>query len=238
MGLICSAAGIPLRPDPASDIFAFFAILEMFAALGRGLGADERIYQYRPSPAHCDTDLHPLAMKYSVLTTACCASFLFAPVRSSPAQQPATETDPVTTLKAEVERLKGMVPDQSHAMKDVAYHFSNLWFAGTNKNWPLAEFYLAETRSHLRWAVRIIPVRKTPQGQDLHLADLLDPMDKSVLTELQGTIAAKNLEGFRTKYEQTLHSCEACHAAAGKPFLRLQIPKQPEVPIIRFEPEP
>ena len=35
--------------------------------------------------------------------------------------------------------LKGKVPDQSHAMKDVAYHFTNLWFAGQNRigHWPV-----------------------------------------------------------------------------------------------------
>ena len=81
-------------------------------------------------------------------------------------------------------------------------------------------------------------MRKTPQGQELKLADLLDPMDKSVLKELQATIAAKDSEAFRAKYEQTLSSCSACHVAAGKPFLRLQIPQQPEAQIIRFELEP
>ena len=120
----------------------------------------------------------------------------------------------------------------------MACHFTNLWFAAKEQNWPLADFYLAETRSHLRWAVRIIPVRKTPQGQELKLADLFDPMDKSVLKELQATIAAKDSEAFRAKYEQTLASCYACHVAAGKPFLRLQIPQQPEAQIIRFAPEP
>ena len=75
--------------------------------------------------------------------------------------------------------------------------------------------------------MRIIPVRKTPQGQELKLADLLDPMDKSVLKELQAAIAAKDAEAFRAKYEQTLNSCYACHVAAGKPFLRLQIPSNP-----------
>src|SRR5205085_1955752 len=112
---------------------------------------------------------------------------------------PAPNAD-IAALKAEIERLKGMVPDQSHAMKDVAYHFTNLWFAGEKKNWPLADFYLSETRSHLHWAVRIIPVRKTPQGQELRLADILDPMDKSVLTELKATITAKDREAFRSKY--------------------------------------
>ena len=76
---------------------------------------------------------------------------------------------------------------------------SNLWFAAKEQNWPLADFYRAEPRSHLRWAVRIIPVRKTPQGQELKLADLLDPMDKSVLKELQAAIAAQDSEAFRAK---------------------------------------
>ena len=149
----------------------------------------------------------------------------------------ATNAD-LAALKAEIERLKGMVPDQSHAMKDVAYHFTNLWFAAQTKNWPLADFYLSETRSHLRWAVRIIPVRKTLQGAELRLADLLDPLDKTVFTDLQATVAAKDGEAFRAKYEQTLNACYSCHIAAGKPYLRLQIPKQPEAQVIRFEPEP
>ena len=70
------------------------------------------------------------------------------------------------------------------------------------------------------------------------LADILEPMDKSVLTELQATVAAKDIEAFRAKYEQTLNTCYSCHVAAGKPFLRLQIPKQPEAQVVRFEPEP
>src|SRR5436190_19375125 len=47
----------------------------------------------------------------------------------------------MTALELEVNRLKGLVPDQSHAMKDVAYHFANLWFAGEKKNWSLADCY-------------------------------------------------------------------------------------------------
>src|SRR5262245_54853998 len=65
----------------------------------------------------------------------------------------------VAALKAEVERLKGVVPDQAHAMADVEHHFAHLWFAGKAGNWPLAEFYWKETMSHIKWAVRIIPVR-------------------------------------------------------------------------------
>src|SRR4051812_44399498 len=79
----------------------------------------------------------------------------------------------VATLKAQVARLQGMVPDQSHSMSDVAYHFTNLWFAGRAGNWPPAQFYSDETHSHLKWAVRIIPIRKDRDGHDVDLGGIL-----------------------------------------------------------------
>jgi hypothetical protein len=141
-------------------------------------------------------------------------------------------------LKAEIERLKELVPDQSHAMKDVGYHFANLWFAGQKKNWPLADFYAAETRSHLRWAVRIIPVRKDPQGNEIRLLDILDPIERTALKDLQDTIKAGDGGKFTAAYRQMVDSCYSCHLLSGKPYLRLQIPQQPEAPIIQFDPAP
>jgi hypothetical protein len=123
-------------------------------------------------------------------------------------------------------------------MKDVAYHFGNLWFAAQKMNWPLAEFYWSETRSHLRWAVRIIPVRKDPQGNEIRLAEILDPIEKTSLQQVGDAIKTKDSKKFVESYKQMLDSCYACHLVTGKPFLRLQIPQQPEVPVIRFDPEP
>src|SRR5437763_14012235 len=57
------------------------------------------------------------------------------PDAPSPALLAALSAD-VAALQAEIARLKGIVPDQSHAMKDVAYHFANLWFAAQKQNWP------------------------------------------------------------------------------------------------------
>jgi len=148
----------------------------------------------------------------------------------------AQDANEIAALKAEVERLKGLVPDQAHAMKDVGYHFANLWFAGSQTNWPLADFYVNETRSHLRWAVRIIPVRKDPRGLELRLADMLDPIEKSSWQHLHDAIAAHDSSRFDSTYREMMNSCYGCHVAVGKPFLRLRIPTQPEAPVIDFSP--
>ncbi len=157
------------------------------------------------------------------------------PAISQATTPPSTE---VAALKAEIERLKGIVPDQSHAMKDVAYHYTNLWFAGKKENWPLAEFFWAETRSHLHWAVRIIPVRKDPIGNEVRLGEILASIEATRLEDIHKAIGEKDAEKFVAAYKEMLDSCYACHVISGKPFLRLRVPDQPEASIFRFEPEP
>ena len=119
----------------------------------------------------------------------------------------------------------------SSAMADVAYHFTNLWFAGQHQNWPLAQFYFNESRSHIAWAVRIVPVRKT-SGGELHLPEMFDAFDKTLLTDLKKQIADKNGKQFKVAYRAALEGCNACHTAAEKPFLHVVVPDKPEVHII------
>src|SRR4051812_5359006 len=147
-----------------------------------------------------------------------------------------TKPEPdLPSLAAEIEAIKGKLPDQSHAMQDVSYHFSNLWFAAQEGNWPLAKFYLDETRSHLRWAVRIIPKRKDNAGQEIDLQSILQAFENSPWTQMHDAIAAKNKPEFEKKYKFPLESCYACHKAADKPFIHPQIPTRPETPIINFD---
>ena len=82
--------------------------------------------------------------------------------QTSPA---ASSQTPPENLAARVKALEDLLPSQSHMMADVGDHFTNLWFAGRAENWPLADFYLGETKSHLRWAVRRIPIRKDNRGR-------------------------------------------------------------------------
>lgn len=40
----------------------------------------------------------------------------------------------IVRLRAELDQLRARLPDQSHVMKDVGYHFTNLWFAAQTQN--------------------------------------------------------------------------------------------------------
>jgi hypothetical protein len=122
-------------------------------------------------------------------------------------------------------------------MADVGDHFTNLWFAGGAENWPLAEFYLNETKSHLRWAVRAKPIRKDDQGHDINLGSILEAFENSQLTQLKQAIDGKDRPAFERVYRESLTVCYSCHTASDKPYLRPQVPTQPETRIINFDPK-
>ena len=142
----------------------------------------------------------------------------------------------LAALRVEIERLKKVVPDQAHAMHDVDYHFTNLWFAGQHGNWPLAQFYFNEAKSHLRWAVRIIPVRKDNQGREVLLEKILEAFENTPLAQLEAAIKAEDCTKFVSAYEFTLTTCYSCHKASDKPYLRPHIPEYPATKIMNFDP--
>jgi hypothetical protein len=142
----------------------------------------------------------------------------------------------LTAIKAEIQAAKDRLPDQAHAMQDVANQFTNVSFAAGSSNWELAQFYLGETRNHLRWAVRIIPKRKDNAGRDVDLVAILKAMENGPMAQLEAVIKAKDPDRFAAAYRTTMENCYACHKAADKPYLRPQIPRVPATQIINFDP--
>ena len=143
----------------------------------------------------------------------------------------------VAALQAEIAALRGMLPSQSHTMIDVEYHFANLWFAGRERNWPLATFYLNETRSHLNWALRVRPVRPLAGGGEIDLRPILQGIEASALAELKSAIEKQDAAAFESSYRTMLSECHGCHEAAEKPYLRPQIPTRPASALIDMAPQ-
>ena len=137
-------------------------------------------------------------------------------------------------LNDDVARLKNITPNLSHVMADVAFQYSNLWFAGQKRNWPLAMFYFNETRGRIRWMLRINPNPKTPEGEVVNLQGIFDGIDTSSLATLKKAIEDKNSDEFTSAYKVMLDSCYSCHKSAGRPYLRPIIPTVPPQSIINY----
>ena len=84
--------------------------------------------------------------------------------------------------------------------------------------------------------MRIIPVRKDNQGQEVKLEEILKSMENAPLQDLEAAIKAGDPVKFAAAYRFTLEACYSCHKAADKPYLTLQVPDHPSERLIDFEP--
>jgi len=140
-------------------------------------------------------------------------------------------------LPAEVAQLKALVPSNSHIMMDVQWHWTNLWWAGKKKNWPLAQYYFNETRGHIQWLVRKSPVMKSQLDQkDVDIAGIFDGVDTSSLAAVKTAIENKDSAQFAASYRTMLESCYACHKSAGRPYIRPMLPQGSSQSMINYDP--
>jgi hypothetical protein len=151
-----------------------------------------------------------------------------AAAQAPPKQAAAQPAGDVKTLQADVERLKTLLPSNSHIMMDVQWHWTNLWFAGQAQNWPLAQFYFNETRSHIQWLIKKSPIIRSqgPDREEVDVAGIFDGVDTSSLADVKNAIAAKDRVKFAAAYRTMLESCYSCHKSVGRPYLRPMLPNE------------
>jgi hypothetical protein len=163
------------------------------------------------------------------------ADYLF---RTRGTTAPSAQGVDLQAIQADVERLKSLLPNQSHIMMDVGYHWTNLWFAAQQKNWPLARFLYSEAKQHVAWTVLLRPVRKLPDGGEVNIKGIWDGIEPSSFAAVDIAIEQEDLDEFQKEYRLALESCYSCHKAAGLPHLRPAIPTVPSATIINFDPKP
>ena len=155
-------------------------------------------------------------------------------------ETPSAQTTPAGAgdLAAEVAHLKGVLPTQSHTMKDVGDQWVNLWFSVQKKNWPLARFFFDQGRQQIRWTLAIRSERALPPpgGGTVNLRSLFGPMDMSTFAALQLAIEDEDADAFVAAYKQSLTACHACHTAVQMPYLRPVIPTVPPSSVLSFDP--
>ena len=137
----------------------------------------------------------------------------------------------------EILTLRQLVPTNSTIMMDVQWHWTNLWWAGKRRNWPLAQYYFNEARGHIQQLVRKNPTIRNQETQmDVELQGIFDGIDTSSLQMVKDAIAKKDGPTFEKDYRLMLESCYSCHKSVGRPYLRPQIPTTQVQAMVNMDP--
>jgi hypothetical protein len=122
-------------------------------------------------------------------------------------------------------------PGLGEFMMATQIRHAKLWFAGKNHNWELAAYEVDEIKEGLEDATRLhsavdgIPVAEM-------IKSIIDPR----LERLEKAVDAKNSTQFVAAFDELTNGCNACHAGAGKPFIRIQRPSEPPLSNQNFAP--
>jgi cytochrome c553 len=98
----------------------------------------------------------------------------------------------------------------SEPMIAIQFGHIKLWFAGSLGNWKLAAYELDQIASGLDQAIRRFPASEEQNAGQVR--------------SLRNAIEAKDVASFTKAYTELTNGCNACHRAAGRDFISVQVP--------------
>lgn len=136
-------------------------------------------------------------------------------------------------LQAQVSNLQDQVnhtfkPPFWLFMLTVQMHHNKLWFAGTNDNWPLAQFNYDKIKE------AIADIQKyevdSPQTKSISMID-------APLNQVQAAIKAQDADKFKQAYINLTNTCNTCHQTVKYPMNVIKVPEMPQFTDQEFKPK-
>ncbi|HTE02252.1 MAG TPA: hypothetical protein VK668_23345 [Mucilaginibacter sp.] len=106
-------------------------------------------------------------------------------------------------------------PGLGEFMLGIQLHHAKLWFAGTNKNWRLADFEIKEIGEALGDIKKYCTDR--PEVKSI---GLIDPSISNINTAIQ----QKDAQSFKTAFITLTNNCNNCHKTTQHEFNVVTIP--------------
>jgi hypothetical protein len=122
-------------------------------------------------------------------------------------------------------------PGLGEFMTATQLRHAKLWFAGKRNNWGLAGYEIDEIKEGLEDAARLHST-----FNEVPVAEMIKSIIDPRIERLEKAIEAKNSTQFIAAFDELTNGCNSCHAAAGKPFIRIQRPSEPPLSNQNFAP--
>jgi hypothetical protein len=94
-----------------------------------------------------------------------------------------------------------------------------LWLAAQAGNWALADYELDELKEGFEDITKYYPVK-----DDVPTGTMADAIVAKEVADLAKAIEAKDKKNFAGAFDRLTASCNACHQASKKDFIRIQRP--------------
>ncbi|HUO53665.1 MAG TPA: hypothetical protein VMU18_02910 [Rhodoblastus sp.] len=137
-----------------------------------------------------------------------------------------------STAKSPENRPAAYSPDLAEIMSGVQLRHFKLAFAGKLKNWPLADYELAQLRKNFGDAARF-----HPEFETVPVAKLIKEFSEPALDEVDAALKAKDEAAFNKAFGRLTEACDSCHKAAGKGFIKIRVPTASPFSNQVFEPQ-
>jgi hypothetical protein len=130
------------------------------------------------------------------------------------------QTNDTKQLQAHVDSLQKKLKDAykpglGEYMLGIQLHHAKLWFAGSNKNWKLADFEVHEIGESLDNIKKYCTDR--PEVKSI---GMIDPAINSINTAIQ----QKDIQLFKTAFMTLTNNCNNCHKTTQHEFNVVTIP--------------
>lgn len=127
----------------------------------------------------------------------------------------------------------GYVPGLGEIMALQQMRHAKLWLAGSQKNWPLADYELDELREGFD------DVQKMHATHDgVPVGAMVKSLTAAPVAALGKAIEAKDAAAFGKSFDQLTDACNSCHRAAKRAFIVITRPSASAYPNQSFSPAP
>jgi hypothetical protein len=160
--------------------------------------------------AQCrDEDMRGMRKRLFLAVAFSCAAFwsVSAQERANP-QQPTSEAAPVVGQE-----------DLADIMGATQWRHLKLSFAGSVKNWGLADYEVAQIGKSFRRAAQFYPV-----FENIPVARLIGEISEPALAEVEKSIKDRDGAAFLKSFDKLTAACNSCHQAAKLGFIKMQVP--------------
>ena len=127
----------------------------------------------------------------------------------------------------------GYAPGLGEIMSLQQMRHAKLWLAGSQNNWPLADYELDELREGFEDVQKLHPTHEgVPVGA------MAKSLTAAPLEALGKAIEARDATAFAKSFDQLTAACNSCHRGAKHGFIVITRPATSPFPNQRFTPAP